>query len=75
MIHSTRITGSVQVRTLGDGPAARTIRVTQVTTGLTGPSGSSGIAQISSDPENALTVGTDGRLYVSQQTALSTADW
>lgn len=51
-------------RTLTLGQVARPIAVTLVSTGLTGAPGSQGIAQISTDPGNALTQGSDQRLYV-----------
>lgn len=57
------------------GGRVATIALAQVTTGLTGPSGSQGIAQISTDPGNALQPGTDNRLFVPRDPFLSTADW
>lgn len=53
------------------GAFRRDISVTQVTTGLTGATGG---VQISADPDNALTVGTDGGLYAPYP-QLATAQW
>lgn len=53
-----------QGKSLQLGAAARPIAVLKMTQGLTGAPGSSGQAQISTDPDNQLTQGTDQKLLV-----------
>jgi hypothetical protein len=60
--YTTRV--SAKGRAFELGAVSRAIAVTQVTTGLTGAPGSQGIAQISTDPGNQLTQGSDNRLFV-----------
>jgi hypothetical protein len=65
------------------GGASRPLAVLRVTTGLTGAPGSSGQAQISADAGNALTQGSDQRLFVpsagdltyTHQQNQASADW
>lgn len=72
----TVITVGVSPRDPSLSIAARTQRivVTTVSVGLTGAPASAGQAQISTDPNNALIVGGDGRLYVGPP-HLSSAQW
>ena len=53
---------------------SRPVAVVRVTQGLTGAPGSSGQAQISADPGNTLTQGSDQRLFVPAP-QLASAQW
>lgn len=72
----TIITGGVSPRDPSLSVSSRTQRivVTTVSVGLTGAPASAGQAQISTDPDNALSVGGDNRLYVSPP-QLASAQW
>lgn len=75
-MYTTRLTPPAPYRTLvtarGKGlqlaGASKPVTVTRVTQGLRGAPGSSGQAQISADPGNRLTQGSDQRLYVPPST-------
>lgn len=62
---------SAQGRSLQLGVAARPIAVVKVTQGLTGRPGTSGEAQISADPDNQLTQGSDQKLFVPHAQAVA----
>jgi hypothetical protein len=58
----TRVEAKGQALQLGAD--RRAIAVTLVTTGLTGAPASASLAQLSSEPDNQLALGTDGKLLV-----------
>lgn len=78
-MYTTRLTPPkpfrTQVTARGKGlqlaGTSKPITVTRVTQGLRGAPGSSGEAQISTDPENQLTQGSDQKLFVPHAQAVA----